>query len=359
MYNGHPVIDMDCHIREYWDPDRVFKEHMDPEYRDQYERFSKKVKAHKQQAGDIGWDKFLWPQIPVHPMGVYDDLEIDGPRRPDSRSSRQLSNLGVTIDPACNWDPAVRLRDMDRAMIDINVIFASQSAGFCALDDIGFESALYRAQNRFTNTYCAAGAGRLWWAANANLRDVPETIAQLKAWRKQDPNFAGMLIPRACPDGAMLDHPRLHPLFALSQELDLPIFVHGGSTRPPATPWTGLGAGNALHHGMGGMYAVAGLIGGGVFDLFPKLRIGIFESRADWMPWLIEVLDDGYIPGSRNTPLMRRRASEVVAGGQLYCAVESDETLLDLCVQNLGEDSGCFRPTIPTTERPGQMGCST
>jgi len=208
------------------------------------------------------------------------------------------------------------------------------------------------------NAYGGAGGGRLRWAANANLRDVPETVAQLKYWSERDENFAGMLIPRACPDGAMLDHPRLHPVFALSQELDLPIFVHGGSTRPPATPWTGLGAGNALHHGIGGMYGVAGLVGGGVFDLFPKLRVGIFESRAGWMPWLIEVLDDGYTPGSRNTPLTKCKASEVVARGQLFCAVESDETLLDLCVQNLGEDIWLFSTDYPHNGTPWPNGVS-
>ena len=39
-YNGHVVIDMDSHIRQYWDLDRTYKEYMAPEYRETYRRFS-------------------------------------------------------------------------------------------------------------------------------------------------------------------------------------------------------------------------------------------------------------------------------------------------------------------------------
>src|SRR5688500_1570182 len=104
-----------------------------------------------------------------------------------------------------------------------------------------------------------------------------------------------MLIRRACPDGAMLDHPRLDPIFQASQELDLPIWVHGGTGRPPLAPW--VGGTNAIYRGLGGMYAMAGLVGGGVFDLFPKLRVGLFESGGGWLPWLTERLNDGFTPG--------------------------------------------------------------
>ena len=35
--------------------------------------------------------------------------------------SRSTTGAGVEIDPACNWDPAIRLRDMDTADVDIRV----------------------------------------------------------------------------------------------------------------------------------------------------------------------------------------------------------------------------------------------
>ena len=53
-YNGQLVVDMDCHIREYWDLDRTFKGYVDPEYRDKYDRLSAAVRANQRRPGDTG-----------------------------------------------------------------------------------------------------------------------------------------------------------------------------------------------------------------------------------------------------------------------------------------------------------------
>lgn len=338
-YNGHLVVDSDCHIREYWDLDRTYKDNMDPEYREQYARLSEAVKGKQKRIGDVGLGDLLWPRLPEHPMGVYDGFLA--PRNGAAHSNgagpnRAVSNMGTEIDPSCNWDPTVRLRDMDTAGVDISVMFASQSDGFCVLNDLGFESALQRAYHRFMNKYCADSDGRLRWLGNSNLRDIDESVAQLRHWTREDDAFAGMFISRAMPDGTMLDNPRLHPLFAASQELDMPIWVHGGSNRPPLTPW--VHATNAVYHGLGGMYALSALIGGGVFDLFPKLRIGLFESGCGWMPWMIEKLQDGFRPGSAQTPHLKRKASEILASGQLFCSLDADEGQIEHAVADLGED---------------------
>ena len=58
-YNGHVVIDMDSHIRQYWDLDRTYKEYMAPEYRETYRRFSEAARALTQRAGDRGFSEFL------------------------------------------------------------------------------------------------------------------------------------------------------------------------------------------------------------------------------------------------------------------------------------------------------------
>jgi len=322
--------------------DRTYKEFMDPEYRDTYAQFSAAVKARQQSPGEVGVNNLLWPRLPGHPMGIYDAFAAP---RSDGRGNRAVSNTGQEIDPACHWDPSIRLRDMDTAGIDISVMFASQSDGYCMLDDVGFESALQRAYHRFMNVYCSESDGRLRWVGNANLRDSDEAVAQLTYWTERDANFAGMFISRACPDGAMLDHPRLHPLFAASQELDMPIWVHGGSNRPPLTPW--VEAPNAIYHTLGGIYALTALIGGGVFDLFPKLRIGLFESFGGWMPYFVEKLDDGLHPGSPQTPYQKRTPSEIVASGQLFCSIEPDEEHIAYAVEELGEHLWLFSTDYP------------
>ncbi|HEY3118822.1 MAG TPA: amidohydrolase family protein [Chloroflexota bacterium] len=360
-YQGQIVIDADCHMREYADLDRTYREHMDPGFRDAYEELSQAVSARQRWPGEqvlfMNPRSFLAPTPERRPLGVRDSFAIvpsggNGGRRTSPTGAEAPGSSAARIDPACNWDPALRLRDMDAASIDIGVMFSSQSDGFCVLRDIGFEHALHQAYHRYMTNYCSESEGRLRWISNSTLRDIPTTISDLTYWAQQDDNFAGMFIPRACPDGRLLDNPDLHPLYAAAQDLDLPLWVHGGTLRPPLTPGaTDLDDSGfliqAMYHGWGGQTAVGALIGGGVFDLFPRLRIGVFESGAGWMPWLIERLDEAYRPRSGMTPNLRRKPSEVIAEGHLFCSVEPGEEHLAYCVDTLGEDIWLFSTGYP------------
>ena len=354
-YHGHLVVDMDSHVREAWEPARIYDQYIDPDHRETYERFAEAAQALRTREGDVGWDKLLWPRR-ARPLGVYE--EFLAPRATDARAPR-ATHVGTTIDPAVNWDPSVRLQDMDTAGIDVAAIFSSYASGFCNLRDVAFESALHRAYSRFMSDFCSEGEGRLLWIANASMRDMPETIDQLTYWGERDRYFAGMYVPRACPDGRLLDNPDLHRLFAVSEDLDLPIWVHGDEFIPPATPPAASLSDTAFARGVlqgwGSMTAAGALIGGGVFDLFPSLRIGLFETTAGWMPWFIEQLDESYVPGSAATPNLKRRPSEILAGGQFFCGIEPGERGIANCVNELGEDIWLFETDYPHhgTEWPG------
>ena len=351
-YNGHLVIDSDCHVYQAWDLDRTYKDNVAPDYREKYALFSEAVRAAQRKPGDPGFAEVFWPRvpnvlIPTRPLGVYDAYEVRENTDKEFRIRRAVLRDGTQIDPACNWDPEVRLRDMDTADVDVSIIFASTVDSLCAMRDVGLEAALNAAYHRFMSGYCADAEDRLWWIGVTTMRNLPQSIAEMRHWAKEDRHFAGMQIPRVCPDGSPLDHPDLHPLYAASQELDLPLWVHGGANRPPLTPWAD--APNALYHSIGGQYAMTALIGGGVFDLFPTLRIGLFESFGGWVPYVLEKLDDGFKPGGRRTPLLKRLPSEIVAGGNLFFSTEADEMHIAYAMEMLGEDIWLFSTDYPHT----------
>ena len=81
--------------------------------------------------------------------------------------------------------------------------------------------------------------------------------------------------------------------------------------------------------------------------MFPKLRIGLFESFGGWMPYLIEKLDDGYKPGSPTTPKLKRTASEILKDGNLFCSVEAEEKHIAYAVETLGEHPWLFSTDYP------------
>src|SRR5437763_1574049 len=106
MYNGHLVVDSDCHIREYWDFDRTYKDNIDPEYRERYARLSKAVYEQKRWPGDLGLGYLLWPRPPGHPMGIYDAFLAEARERPSPNGLTgplQVTGTGREIDPACHW----------------------------------------------------------------------------------------------------------------------------------------------------------------------------------------------------------------------------------------------------------------
>jgi predicted TIM-barrel fold metal-dependent hydrolase len=175
-------------------------------------------------------------------------------------------------------------------------------------------------------------------------------VSELTYWAERDDYYAGVFITRICPDGTLLDNPDLYPLWERAQEMDLPIWIHGDPDHPPLTPGY-VSMGNVAFSrpvlkGWGGQTALGALIGGGVFDLFPRLRAGLFENGAGWMPWFIEKLDESYRPGGSATPNLRRRPSEIVRGGQVFCAIDPGENLKS-CIEELGEELWLFSTDYP------------
>src|SRR5207247_240675 len=104
-YHGHPVIDMDSHIREYWDFDRTYKEYIDPQYREKFAQLSAAVKANQRRPGDTGVD-LLWSFAPRRPLGVPQGWEAPTTNG-DGTRVRGATQAGRAIDPACSWDSSV------------------------------------------------------------------------------------------------------------------------------------------------------------------------------------------------------------------------------------------------------------
>ena len=350
-YQGFTVIDADSHFREYLDVDRTYRDNIDPEYREAFERLSRAVAARR--AAGQSTDLFMGPMAIIEPsdewrpLGVYDSFGAERPTQ--ARMTRQ-----TPIPREVNWQPELRLKDMDRAGIDISVIFPSHAASYCILSEVGFESALHRAHHRYMSQYCAGANGRLRWVAISTMRDIPASVNEVTHWAEKDANLAGVLVPPLCPDGKLLDTPDLHPLFQRAQELDLPILVHGGVLRSPHGPGASElnNAGfiiRAVYQPWGGMTAISALIGGGVFEMFTKLRVAVFETSAGWLPWLIERLDESYESKPNLVPHLQRKPSEVLADGRLFHSIDPGERYIAHCVQELGEDIWLFATDYPHT----------
>ena len=272
-------------------PTGFYLDYIDPAYRAPYQRLCEAV-ALQEKKGDryalFGSRTAVVEQLETgRPLGVRDTFGLTG--RSEMEHGRIAFPPGrrdplPPIRHEVNWDVKARLEDMDRAMVDINVLFPTHVSSYCALRDVGFENALYRAYHRWVADYCAQAPTRLKWTVVANMRDIPSGVAEIKYWAERDPNLVGVYISPQAPGKKMLDNPDLYPLYEAAQSLDLPMLAHGGTARPPYGPGTFDldGAWYLLHsfsNPWAGMAAMGALIGGGILELFPRLRVGDHRDR--------------------------------------------------------------------------------
>ena len=140
-----------------------------------------------------------------------------------------------------------------------------------------------------------------------------------------------LLVPSACPPGHSPSHVGLFPVWAAAEEAGLPIVFHvGGGGRlldpnyfanglPPVPDFHG-GAENFRsvdYMAIPGppMQTLATMIFDGVFDRFPRLKVGVIEQGAVWLPgWMrqLEAAMEAFAKGEERLRRLALRPSEYV-----------------------------------------------
>jgi uncharacterized protein len=90
------------------------------------------------------------------------------------------------------------------------------------------------------------------------------------------------------------------------------------------------------------MIAMMHMIGEGVFDKFPKLKIGYMEGAAGWLPFWMERFDEHLEKLAPQMPDLKRRPSEIIRSEQIIVTCESEETGLDRVFQTAGAGTVCY-----------------
>jgi len=356
-WNGETVIDLDSHIVER--ADRFYRDYIDPAYRTPYEQLCEAVtrQVQTQNAYSLFGSRtsVIEPIETGRPLGVRDTFGLT--RRSGMEGGRRAFPPGrpdalPQIRPEVNWDVKARIEDMDKAMVDVAVLYPTHVSSYCALRDTGLENALYRAYHRWVADFCAQAPARLKWTVVANMRDVASGVAEVEHWAERDPNLVGVYISPQAPEGKLLDNPDLYPLYEAAQALDLPLLAHGGTARPPYGPGTFDldGAWFLLHsfaNPWAGMAALGALVGGGIFERFPGLRAAIIETGGGWLPLALDRLDTHYIMSPEHVPNLKRLPRDVLAEGRYFHAIDTWERSVEFCVEELGEDIWLFATDWP------------
>ncbi|NIO09690.1 MAG: amidohydrolase family protein, partial [Deltaproteobacteria bacterium] len=126
-----------------------------------------------------------------------------------STAQFQTSRTDIPVESRELTDPTQRLKDMDRLMIDVQIIFPTLFLAYLT-DDVNLEVALCRAYNRWISEACKKAGDRMRWVAVPPLRSVEETLKEIK-WAK-DHGAVGIFF-RGIEKDLNLDDPYFFPIY--------------------------------------------------------------------------------------------------------------------------------------------------
>ena len=283
-----------------------------------------------------------------------------GQAEPDAAPAGYMAGFtGVkrTRDPSpdVDADPAARIADMDLEGVDVNLTLPSGWFGtWTAGDDVALEMAMYRAYHRWMEDYCSAYPSRLGGVILAGARDTAGGLAEIKRWGKSGWAW-GMMV--YAPVGMPLDHPALEPFYAAAAVFDLAVVLHTFTVMPPYAPggqdtWDNLWLQRSAAHPWCGMRNMASLIGSGVMDRYPSLRIGTLEAGHGWLPFWIARLDEHAETIKAALPELKFRPSDYVLSGRYFQSIEIPEgaQLTNAVADLIGDDLLMYASDYPHGE---------
>jgi predicted TIM-barrel fold metal-dependent hydrolase len=220
---------------------------------------------------------------------------------------REIKMGVANFDSAVNWDTPRRQQILEGEGIAAEVVFPNTAPPFFPSGvltvSVPQNRAEYerrmaglRAHNRWLVDFCAEVPGRRAGVAQVFLNDIDEAIDEIR-WIKEAGLKGGILLPGDGQGGLVpLYHPRLDPLWALCEELEVPVHRHSNLPGEPIGEING-SAGSAIGLVESSFFAhrgLAHLIFAGVFERFPNLRFMFTESGAFWVPSYLAELDAMY-----------------------------------------------------------------
>jgi aminocarboxymuconate-semialdehyde decarboxylase len=179
-----------------------------------------------------------------------------------------------------HFDRKLRLKDMDKGRIDMQVISTGLGAA-CQWTDRDGARALMRAVNEGVAEWVAVNPDRFVGIGTVLLHDVPLAIEELD-YAVNDLRLRGMMSLTNI-QGHDLGEPQFWPFWEALEKHGVPIFLHPqGFTQPDRLLKFNLGntIGQPLEHAL----AMASLIHEGVMEKFPKLKVH-FAHGGGYLPF--------------------------------------------------------------------------
>jgi predicted TIM-barrel fold metal-dependent hydrolase len=262
---------------------------------------------------------------------------------------------------ARGWDPTSQREAMDAEGLDLAVLFPSRGLFVLGLDSpqvIGtdglepdFAAAIARAYNDWLADFCREYPDRFFGAAMVAPHDVASAVAEARR-AVETLGFRAVFLAPGCVNRRPWHDRHYDPLWAECERLGVPIAFHGGGQtflRPDFSleVLDKLMMWHTFNQPLGMMAVAVSLTAGGVFERFPRLRVGLLEGNCGWAPWLFDRLDEHWEwVGASEAPDLTMKPSEYFRRN-CWLSVEADERTVRYYVDWFGDDNLVFSTDYP------------
>ena len=210
------------------------------------------------------------------------------------------------------YDPRTYIQENESDGVWGSVIYPSQGLVLFSVPVTDVVTAAMAVYNDWLADFCSEDRSRLKGIAMLNLDDVDDAVRELQ--RVRELGLSGALITVLPPAWQPFRSDVYDPLWAAAQDLGMPLSLHVATDR--ADPKIGADAFRLdVKHVAPSMFVnsdfqvrqtLAELIFSGVFERFPRLRVGSVEHELGWIAFFLDRIDYVYTDRPRRGPEWKR-----------------------------------------------------
>ncbi len=277
---------------------------------------------------ESAWDYMLEserrckPRIVSSTNGEGESWLIDGRSVPRTNVGKDLPQASREMS-----DLSIRIKHMDELDVDLQVIYPTVFIFPCTRRP-EVDLALCRSYNRWMADIVGRAPDRFRWVVVPPLLAMDRVLEELKFGKEH--GACGVFM-RGLEGEKRLSDAAFFPLYEEAARLDLPICVHSANGSITVHDYFNDEPGFCKFK-LAVVGAFHSLVYSGIPEKFPKLRIGIIEVSAQWIPYAVHDLARRYARRGK------RLERHVLRDNRIYVACQTDDDLAYV-LDYAGEDN--------------------
>jgi uncharacterized protein len=246
-----------------------------------------------------------------------------------------------TFDP--NTGPEQWLQFLEKTGTEYTVLYPTAGLAYGNVAYPTWALAYAQAYNDYIHARYLKRSDKFQAVSLIPMQNVPDAVSELRRSVKEL-GFMGAMIPS---NGLTrhVSHEEYWPIYEEAEKLNCVMAVHGGSyinlgfnsyTVFPATRALGMPFPLAI--------AMTGMMVDGVFDRFPKLRVGFMEGGTAWIPLVIDRLERELEYGGLK---LKRHPIDYFKDDRIFVGCEGNEKALAYAIDRVGPKPFMFASDFP------------